>query len=203
MGTGQVTVGAILVIITYWLFFRKNGKNDDNEDPTKVDDPKDDDIFQRWSDGGLKRDSRGNAMLKPTLDTSNLATGDEVASISLNFDGPESVFFGVKEVEVYDENGEYMTADKFVMTQKSTLQDYTAENAMNGKFSAWRDGSNTTRSRSTWWKAVLKTPSLISSVKIYLVDEDQASNTILTLQKTDTEEEIQLANKIEQEIQFT
>lgn len=195
MRTSQVTVGVILVIFMYWLFSRKN----DNPNLTK-ENPKDD-IFQRWSDGSLKRDSRGTPLLKPTLDTSSLATGDQISAISLNYDGPK-VFFGVKEVEVYDGNGEYITPDKFVMTQKETLQGYTAENAMNGKSSAWRDGSNTTRSSSTWWKAVLTTPSLISSIKLYFVDEEQPSNTTLTLQKANTEEVIQLENKIQQEIQF-
>ena len=196
MRTSQVTVGVILVIFMYW-FFRKNDTTATEENPKEEEDK-----YQRWPDGGLKRDARGNALLKPTLDTSSLATGDQVAAITLNYDGPKSVFFGVKEVEVYDGNGKYITPDKFVMTQKKTLQGYIAENAMNGKFSAWRDGSNTTKSSSTWWKAVLKKPSLISSIKLYFIDNEQPSHTILTLQKVNTEEEIQLDNKIQQEINF-
>ena len=103
-------------------------------------------------------------------------------------DGP--IYFGVPEVQVYDGEGNYMTKDKFTLTQSSTFTNanvtYSADRSMNGLYENWRDGAMTTNSVRPWWKASLNTPSEIERIVFYFPphgsDLENMGNTTLTLE---------------------
>lgn len=104
--------------------------------------------------------------------------------------GDEEVFFGIKEVEVYDGDGNYMTPDMFTLTQSSTFShggtQYSADRAMNGLYSSWQDGSLPLKSVRPWWKASLNTPSEIDRIVFYTNDTSndkiKMANATLTLE---------------------
>lgn len=107
--------------------------------------------------------------------------------------GDEEVYLGLVELEVYDGEGNYMTLDKFTLTQSSTysnsLQTYSADRAMNGldgSNKGWQDGYLSEKSVSPWWKASLNTPSEIERIVLYSnsasVDLLTMANSTLTLE---------------------